>query len=125
MSFGCSANVLDTARLVKKSWDSITVETIESCWVHSKCLPHLTNEICANGGLEYKKQIQRKVVQDICFLLTNMSISNRDKLVSIIPEIKNDRDGENVVSRWLDLESDPEILALEEIELFEAIEKNL
>ena len=88
-------------------------------------MPHLTNEICSNGGLEYKKQIQRKVVQDICFLLTNLSISNRDKLVSIIPEIKNDRDGENVVSRWLDLESNPEILALEEIELFEAIEKKL
>jgi hypothetical protein len=58
-------------------------------------------------------------------MLTNLSISNRDKLVSIIPEIKNDRDGENVVSRWLDLESNPEILALEEIELFEAIEKKL
>jgi hypothetical protein len=58
-------------------------------------------------------------------MLTNLSISNRDKLVSIIPEIKNYRDGENVVSRWLDLESNPEILALEEIELFEAIEKKL
>nr|CAH0110357.1 unnamed protein product [Daphnia galeata] len=34
------------------------------------------------------------------------------------PDIKNDRDVEDVVSRWLDLERDPKILALDEIQLF-------
>jgi hypothetical protein len=54
-----------------------------------------------------------------------LSITSREKLISIIPEIKNYREGEAIVSKWLDLETDPEVLASEELELFEEIEKNL
>lgn len=39
LKFGCKANILDCAHLLKKSWDSLLPTAIENCWRHSKCLP--------------------------------------------------------------------------------------
>lgn len=47
------------------------------------------------------------------------------KLVSIIPVIKNDREGEDIIKRWSDLDTEPEILASEEVKLIEAFENQL
>jgi hypothetical protein len=88
LRFSTPLNILDAARLVKKCWDSITAQTIESCWVHATWLPHLQIDICANRGLEYKKQVQRQVVHEISSLFSDLSITSREKLISIYPKFK-------------------------------------
>jgi hypothetical protein len=57
--------------------------------------------------------------------LTDLSLWNWDKLVSIIPVITNDREGEDIIKRGSDLDTEPEILSSEEVKLIEAFENQL
>lgn len=107
MQLGCSANVLDVGRIVKKCWERLPTRTIVGCWLHAKCLPHLPSEL---GPSENAHLFNQKAVADISQILSSLTITQATELE--FPEYS-----EAMLHQWIHLESDPEIIASEEIEL--------
>ncbi|EFX68993.1 hypothetical protein DAPPUDRAFT_114086 [Daphnia pulex] len=129
LQFGHSVHVLDAGRIIKKCWDSLDEKTISACFIHARCLPHLPTEISVDGR-EYRTQAERRVVRDICTMFSEFSLdqNNLEKLESLglseLTEVIHKEgvsNGEEMVRRWLHLESDPEVLAAQEEEIFNEV----
>ncbi len=104
---------------------------ISSCFVHARCLPHLQYQIC-EGGREYRTKAERSFIKDICSLFDGFSLepTNVGKLESLgladLTEaiIQDGPTGEEMVRRWLHLESDPEVIAAQEEEIIADISQS-
>ncbi len=81
-------------------------------------------------GREYRTQAERRVVRDICTMFSEFSLdpNNLEKLESLglselteVIQKEGVSNGEEMVRRWLHLESDPEVLAAQEEEIFNEV----
>ncbi|KZS00130.1 Uncharacterized protein APZ42_003704 [Daphnia magna] len=133
LQFGLSANVLDAGQIVKKCWECLESTTISACFIHSRCLPHLPDEIGFGEARDYRTQLQRRTITDICDIFSNFSIEpcNLNKLESLglgeLTEIihkEGASSGAGLIERWLHLEADPEVVAAQEVECFNEVSDN-
>ncbi|KAI9559463.1 hypothetical protein GHT06_013453 [Daphnia sinensis] len=134
LQFGLSANVLDAGIIVKKCWDSLEKNTISACFIHARCLPHLPDEVGSGEGRDYRTQLERRTVTDICGIFSKFSLepSHLEKLESMglaeLTEVIHKEgavSGAGIIEKWLNLEVDPEIIAAQEIEFFNELNDTL
>ena len=107
LDHGFPPHVIDAAKLIKESWDTITASTIAGCWARSSCLVRAEEEL--RSFREYKRQVDRKIINDIAKLLANLNFNEHGEhlkstgLSDAVQCLDSDRD---MLGHWIELEND-------------------
>ena len=117
LDLGCSATVLDAAVLIKQSWDGLSTSAVLNCWRHSRCIPHLPSPPSPTPGAS-SSSVTRTAIEDLTSALTDVHASSA--LSELVDENVSD-----LLTRWLDLENDPEIVASNDLLLVDEVEASL
>ena len=128
LRYGCPATVLDACQLIKKSWDTVTAETVSNCWRHAKILPHSEFSIARAAPRHSGQHLVRSTTEFLCSLLesqTGNQSTNLGVIRDVINSMQVSTDRESVIQHWLNLESDPGVIALDDTELVEDIDQTL
>ena len=130
LKYGCPAHVLDAAEIFKGCWDRLDPLAVASCWARAKCLPFTETVNISAENRSYKNKVETETLENMCKLFQTLHVCQASTLDGLgLDEIFNANPKEQssaedrtaILQRWVNIEEDPEIVAAEEIRVFEEI----
>ena len=122
LNYGCAAHVRDAIDLVKLAWDSLSPSVIAACWEHAHCLPVV-------DSAEVSKSVECNAIDLMCSKLSALTLTspniigmlNFNGLEELVSSVHNVQDTASaMLSKWLQLEEEAVITAVEEEDEVEA-----
>lgn len=128
LNVGCPAHILDAGIIIKQCWENLAPSSILGCWRHAKCLSHLPSPESNESRPTVSKE-QLYTIQDLCSKLCNLSINpeavSRLNEIGLSDLVSGGEEISEAVSRWMNLEDDPEVIASDDLMLVDEVENSL